>query len=151
MGDATFGGTTASVEWLGGLGSFVPNRQTLNAIYNPDPSETATIVTLVLESDDPSGPCDLVRDTMELTVNKAPEVFAGADKVICEADSADLSDATMGGSTSSIKWTGGLGRYYPHDSTLSAYYIPDPSEVGTTVNLTIVSDDPAGPCGIVYD
>ncbi|MFC2126283.1 PKD domain-containing protein [Bacteroidota bacterium] len=151
MGDATFGGTTASVEWLGGAGSFIPNRQTLNAIYSPDTSEIASTVTLVLKSNDPSGPCDFVTDSMYLTINKAPEVNAGLDKVICEGDSAIMSDATIGGTTSSIRWSGGSGAFYPNDSTLSAYYIPDPTEVGTSVTLTITSDDPSGPCGIVYD
>ncbi len=146
MADATIGGSATSVTWSGGTGTFTPNAATLNTIYTPDASETSSVVKLWLTTNDPVGPCVAVADTMLLTVNQAPTVYAGVDKVICEGDSADLGDATMGGSTISVTWSGGSGSFSPNANTLNAYYKPVPSEIGTTIILTLTSDDPAGPC-----
>ena len=145
MADATIGGSATAVTWSGGSGTFSPNANTLNTIYTPDASETASVVKLWLTTNDPV-PCVAVADTTLLTVNLAPTVYAGTDKVICEGDSAYLADATMGGSTSAVTWSGGSGSFYPNVSALNAYYKPAASEIGTTLTLTLTSDDPSGPC-----
>ena len=81
---------------------------------------------------------------MDLTVNVAPVVDAGIDKQLCFPDSVELSDASFSGSTSTVTWSGGAGTFYPNNTTLNAWYVPDASEIGTTVLLTITSDDPDG-------
>ena len=146
MSDANFAGSTCTIIWCGGLGSFHPNNTTLNAIYSPLASEIGTTVNLTLTSDDPTGPCLSVSDQVRITIQKAPEVFAGSDKIICEGSSVNMGDATFAGSTTSITWSGGLGSFLPNNSTLNATYIPNPSEYGTTISLTMTSNDPVGPC-----
>ncbi len=151
IGDATAGGSTTSVLWTGGSGTFLPNNTTLNVTYVPDPSETGTTVVLTVTTNDPAGPCPAVSDDVAITIYDMPEVNAGADKVLCEGENADLSDATSSGGTSSITWTGGAGVFLPDNTTLHATYVPDPTEIGNTVTLTLTSNDPAGPCNAVSD
>ena len=147
MVDAITSGSTDSIAWSGGLGNFLPNNYTLNAIYQPDPSEYGSDVTLRMQGFPPTGsPCGPVEDFVTIHINSLPIVNAGTDKIICEGDSAYLVDASFGGGTSSIQWSGGSGYFYPDNTTLNAYYVPTPSEIGTTVTLTLTSDDPAGLC-----
>jgi hypothetical protein len=91
-----------------------------------------------------------VSDQVRVTIQKAPEVFAGTDKVICEGESALIADATIGGSATSVTWSGGSGSYSPNATTLNATYTPTSGEVGTTVALTITTNS-IGPCSAVSD
>jgi PKD repeat protein len=151
MSDATFGGSTISITWSGGAGSFTPSTSTLLTTYTPDSTETGTTVTLYIETNDPVGPCVAARDSVDIAVNIAPLVYAGATKVVCGQDSVRLNDANFGGSTSSVTWSGGAGTFYPDPNTLNAVYFPTAGEIGSMIILTITSDDPAGPCDIVSD
>lgn len=151
FGDATIGGTATSVIWSGGLGTFTPNSTTLNAIYTPDPSEYGSVVFLTLTTNDPAGPCPAASDEVEVDIGIAARVSAGTDKVTCESDQVELTDASIGGSTSSVTWSGGLGTFLPDTQTLNASYVPAPAEIGTTVTLTLTSDDPAGVCTATSD
>jgi hypothetical protein len=147
MSDASFGGSATTITWSGGAGVFTPSTSTLLATYTPDPTETGTTVTLYIETNDPAGPCIAALDSVDVTVNVAPVVFAGLDKQLCYPDSIEMSDASFSGSTTSVTWSGGLGTFYPNTTTLNAWYVPDVSEIGTTVVLTMTSDDPDGPGG----
>ena len=74
-------------------------------------------------------------------------VDAGAPITICASDlPVSLSGSVTGDVTTGI-WSGGLGTF-ANPTNLSTTYTPDPSEIGTTVQLTLTSDDPdgAGPC-----
>ncbi|MBI4748116.1 MAG: putative Ig domain-containing protein [Acidobacteria bacterium] len=63
------GGGAATGTWSGGAGSFSPDANTLNAVYTPSTGEiTAGTVTLTLTTDDPSGPCGAVSDTVTITI-----------------------------------------------------------------------------------
>ena len=69
----SIGGGASSATWSGGAGTFAPDGTTLNATYTPSSSEvTAGTATLTLTTDDPSGPCPVVSDTMVITINRAP-------------------------------------------------------------------------------
>jgi hypothetical protein len=149
--DASTGGSTTSVSWsTSGIGTFIPNNTTLNAIYRPDPSEAGQTVTLTITTNDPPGPCGPVSDNVNITIEYAPIVNAGLDKIICESDVVVMSDATSGGSTASVTWSGGLG-VWSNVNDLNASYTPAASEIGTSVILTITTNDPAGPCNAISD
>jgi hypothetical protein len=150
IGDATSGGSTTSVLWTGGTGTFSPNNTTLNTTYIHAAGEVNSTVTLTITTNDPDGPCVAVSDQIDITINDAPEVFAGADQTICEGDVAVMSEATIGGGTSSITWSGGSGTW-DDVHKLDATYTPDASEIGSVVILTITTDDPAGPCTAISD
>ncbi len=154
LAGASRSGSANSIAWTtSGSGTFLPNPNTLNATYVPNTSDVGNAIRLYIQSNDPPGPCVPVIDSMELVINMAPLVSAGADKVICETDSIQLSDASFGGSATSITWSGGAGTFYPDPNTLNAWYVPAPSEVGSSVVLTITTNDNdgAGPCNAVSD
>ncbi|MDZ7608287.1 MAG: PKD-like domain-containing protein [Cyclobacteriaceae bacterium] len=155
LSDAVIGGSTNAITWTDstGLGTFLPNANTLNAFFVPAASQVGSKVKLYITTNDPAGPCGWVIDSLSITINGAPVVNAGSNQTICEADSAYLSDASIGGTASSVIWSGGSGSFYPNNTTLNAYYRPAISEIGSSVTLTVTSNDPdgAGPCGTAQD
>jgi PKD repeat protein len=151
MSDASYGGSATSISWSGGMGTFTPSTSTLLATYNPDSIETGSTVRLYIESNDPAGPCVAARDSVDVTIDIAPTVYAGITKEVCGQDSVRLIDAGFGGSTTSVIWSGGAGTFHPNANTLNAVYYPSAAEIGTIVTLTISSNDPAGPCDIITD
>ena len=147
------GGSASNGTWSGGAGTFNPNNTTLNAVYTPSAGEvTAGTVTLTLTTDDPTGPCLAVSDTMTITINPAATVNAGADQTVCASSPAVTLAGIIGGSASNGTWSGGGGTFTPNATTLNASYTPSAGEVSAgTVTLTLTTNDPAGPCGAVGD
>jgi PKD repeat protein len=148
LNDAGFGGSTTSIAWSGGAGTFYPNNTTLNAVYFPTAGEIGTIVTLTLSSNDPTGPCDIVTDQVDVNINTPPTVDAGVAQVVCESSSIIVS-GSIGGGASSATWSGGLGTFV-NNNLLITEYIPDSTEIGTIVTLRLTTDDPSGPCTPVF-
>jgi hypothetical protein len=71
--------TVAGGNWIGGAGTFNPNRTSANAIYTPSLSENGTAVTLTwnIPDLDGSGPCTATSDAMVITVNNFVLASAG--------------------------------------------------------------------------
>ena len=69
----SFGGGATASSWVGGTGTFNPNRNALNAIYTPSAAEvTAKTVTLTLTTNDPSGICTAVSDDISIAIGTLP-------------------------------------------------------------------------------
>ena len=80
----TIGGSASTATWTGGAGSFAPNNTTLNAAYTPTAAEiSAGKVSLMLTTDDPSGPCNAVSDTVILTISIDNPSFSYASGTYC--------------------------------------------------------------------
>jgi hypothetical protein len=78
-------------------------------------------------------------------------VNAGADQTICSGQSVTLN-GSMGGSSSSITWTGGVGIFVPDPNTINAVYAPSAGEISAgTVNLSITTNIPSGTCPAASD
>jgi hypothetical protein len=108
-------------------------------------------VTLTLTTDDPSGPCGAVGDSMTITINAVATVNAGLDQLIQAGGTATLAGSKGGGATSAT-WSGGGGAFSPDNMTLNAIYTPSQAEVDAgEVTLTLTTDDPAGPCPAAND
>ena len=77
-------GGIATGTWVGGTGTFMPNRTTLNAMYTPSEAEIkAGFVILTLQSDDPEGPCPANSDQVKILID---------DKgVSCHGDQINVS------------------------------------------------------------
>jgi large repetitive protein len=88
------GGSATSASWSGGLGSFSSNSD-LNAIYTPAVGETS--VLLILTSNDPSGPCGAISDSMMITINPIPAAPTVSDTTICSGESTTLTAVAPGG------------------------------------------------------
>jgi len=141
-------GGASSGTWSGGAGSFVPNNAALNATYMPTPAEIAAGgVTLVLTTNDPAGPCTATSDDVRITILPSATVNAGADLTVCASSPQAALAGTIGGGASSASWTGGSGTFNPSRSALNAMYTPTAAEIAAGgVTLTLVTNDPAGPC-----
>ncbi|MDX2043664.1 MAG: hypothetical protein SF097_20780 [Acidobacteriota bacterium] len=146
------GSGASSGSWVGGTGSFLPNRNTLNATYTPSAAEIAAgKVTLTLTTNDPAGPCGSASDQMVITINPAATVNAGPDQNLCGGAPVTLA-GSFGGSASSASWVGGTGTFTPNRNTLNATYTPSAAEISAkSVTLTLTTDNPAGICGAVSD
>jgi gliding motility-associated-like protein len=149
----TIGGSATSVTWTStGTGIFTPDVNTLNATYITSLADQASgFIVLTMTTNDPVGPCPSVSDDLELSISPVPLVSAGADLVVCAGLDAPLN-GTISGAVITGAWTGGAGTFSPSASDLNATYTPTAAELSAgSVILTLVSDDPIGPCLPVSD
>ncbi len=147
-------GSATNGSWSGGLGTFTPDANSLNATYEPTADEIAAgSLELILTSDDPDGPCAAVSDTILITFDPVVTVDAGANIAVCsDAPDAVLS-GMVGGAATGGSWTSdGTGTFIPDANTLDATYEPSMDDIADgTVILTLTTDDPDGPCEAVSD
>ena len=139
-------------QWSGGLGSFAPNAQTLNAQYTLSPFEQQSgSVTLTLTTTG-NGNCLAVNDQVTITVTPAPVVNAGADITACSnALQVPLNGTVQGGATTGQWSTSGTGIFSPSANVLNATYIASSLDsLNGSVNLTLTSTN-NGLCTSVSD
>jgi hypothetical protein len=136
--------------WSGGTGVYVPNANTLNAVYTPSVAErTAGTATLTLTSTG-NGNCNAVTDQMIITITPSPVVNAGVDKTVCANNAATTISATITGATGGV-WSGGTGAYNPSNTALNVIYTPSAAEISSgSVTLTLTSTGNAN-CNAVAD
>ncbi|HKQ58733.1 MAG TPA: FlgD immunoglobulin-like domain containing protein [Candidatus Eisenbacteria bacterium] len=148
VGGAATGGT-----WSGGTGSYSPNASAPGALYTPSAAEIAAGgVTLTLTTNDPAGPCGAVADQVRVTIAPSATANAGADATVCATSPVVQLAGVLGGAATSGTWSGGSGSFNPDDSTLNATYTPTAGEIAAGgVTLTLVSNDPSGPCAAASD
>ncbi len=133
--------STGSGQWISnGSGAFVPNSNTLNAIYVPSSADTgAGAVTLKLTTTN-NGACAASNSQFVATITSAPYANAGIDQSIC-----GNADAVLSGSINSVasgaQWsTLGSGTFSPNNSTLNATYIPSAADTsGHSVKLVLTT------------
>ncbi|HEX8549702.1 MAG TPA: gliding motility-associated C-terminal domain-containing protein, partial [Cytophagaceae bacterium] len=109
--------------WEGGLGTFSPERGTLNATYRPTEEEIASgSLILTLRSVSTNG-CASSSDDVKITFLKIPEALAGSDKSVC-ANNASLSlEGSVKNATGGIWETSATGgQFMPNSSDLKATY-----------------------------
>jgi hypothetical protein len=147
------GGSATSGTWSGGTGTFAPNANTLNAVYTPSATEIAAgSVELTLTTNDPDGPCGPATDKMKIFINPEATVNAGTDQTVCASSPNVTLAGIVGGSATSGTWSGGTGTFNPNANTLNAVYTPSATEIAAgSVELTLTTNDPAGPCPAVSD
>ncbi|MDQ3048953.1 MAG: PKD domain-containing protein, partial [Bacteroidota bacterium] len=87
-------------------------------------------------------------DQVNVTVDPIATANAGPPQTICAGTTATLAGA-VGGVATSGTWGGGAGSYSPNNNTLNAVYTPSVAEEAAgSVTLTLVSNDPSGPCPV---
>ncbi|MBW4889182.1 PKD domain-containing protein [Mucilaginibacter sp. HMF5004] len=86
-----------SFEWVGGTGTFAPNRNTLNAVYTPSAAEGTTgKVTLTLKAITPNPqPCDVVTSDVNITINPINSITSDAAKTICTGTAVNYQPAAV--------------------------------------------------------
>ena len=151
----SIGGSASSATWTSnGTGSF-DDASSLNAAYTPSAADlNAGMVVLTLTSDDPTGPCESSFDDMELSFSDAATInIDGTSTGTCDNSAVPVS-AVLGGSATSITWSGGSGTYTPNVFSENINYAPSASEIAAgSLILTATTNDPdgVGPCLAVSD
>ena len=145
-------GPTTTGKWTtSGNGVFAPNNLSMNPTYTPSPNDIAAgSINLYLESTG-NGNCVPEVDTVVVIFTQSPQVDAGTNIITCTNDPLFDLNATISGPTTTGVWTGGLGTFTPNDSTLTASYLADPSEIiAGSITLTLTSTN-NGNCLAVAD
>ncbi|MBN2681330.1 MAG: gliding motility-associated C-terminal domain-containing protein [Bacteroidales bacterium] len=90
-------------------------------------------------------------DIQAVTINALPDVEAGSNFSICAGQTISLS-GSVSGNVSSGTWTSSGTGSFANSASLSTTYTPSASDITNgTVNLTLTSANPAGPCSTSSD
>ena len=147
----SFGGGATSATWsTSGDGSFA-NSGDPTTIYTPGTNDIVTgSVTLTLTTNDPVTACPSESDFMVLTIDRAPEVFAGANASTCVTDNYQITDATAS-DYNTIAWSiqSGLGNL-SNPGIINPTYNPNPGDAASTVTLRLTATA-NGVCTDVFD
>ena len=140
---SSFSGTNAVASWsTSGNGTFS------GSIYTPSAADIFNgTVTLSYTNTPSDGVCSAVTDSMVVTINSSPTVYAGVNQTIC-SDGTILLSGSIGGSASSATWSAPSGSF-SSTTDLNATYTP--TITSGTVTLTLTTNDPSGPCGPATD
>lgn len=134
------GGGSVTGVWSGsGFGSFQNATSDLSNTYIPSPLDTLiSPIQLILTS---TGPCTVIKDTIQLLVKPAPIVNANIDQTLCANNAqVQLNGSIAGGASSAVWTTTGSGAFLPNDTTLNAKYMPSAGDVSLgTVQLVLHS------------
>ncbi len=96
--------------------------------------------------------CESERVPVTGTVNPPATSNAGVDQTVCASDPQVTLAGIVGGSATSGTWSGGTGTFNSNANTLNAVYTPSAAEIAAgSVELTLTTNDPAGPCPPVTD
>jgi gliding motility-associated-like protein len=138
-------------EWLTtGTGTF-DNANILNPVYTPGAEDIESGTVELIIHGMSGGTCGDSRDTMILTIDKQPAIFAGADASICGIQNYTLADATIDVAEAKVYWTTSGTGGFSDRTTINTTYIPSQGDiVNGFVELTVLYNQ-VGACSIVSD
>ncbi|MFT4770063.1 MAG: gliding motility-associated-like protein [Cryomorphaceae bacterium] len=124
--------------WSGGAGTFIPDANTLNALYNPTAAEIASGSLILTLTTTGNGNCVPEDDFVNISFTPSPTSNAGSDQTVCAND----AEVNLSGSISLASgaiWSGGSGTFLPNNISLGASYAPSAAEItagSATLTLT---------------
>ena len=138
--NGVIGGSASRCEWKGGMGTFEPDRTTLEAHYTPAENEKDT-VTLTLEGFNPRyKQCAPAQSKINLRIHREPHISAGGNKRVAD-DSKVMLHSELAGDAMLLTWkTDGSGTFSDANKADAVY---QPSKVdleNRKVQLTIVAE-----------
>ena len=147
--NGSFGGSATGLLWTSsGNGSFDDNTDP-NATYTLG-SNDITNGSVVLTAT-ATGSCPGTFDNVNITINPAATVDAGAPQTICLGSTVTL-DGTLGGSATGVTWSTSGDGSFNNINDPDAVYTPGANDqLSGTVTLTATSNNPAGPCPAAVD
>lgn len=144
LGTASVAGNTYA--WLPSTGLTATNVS--NPTFNLTNAGSTPIATTYTVTTTVTATGCSSTDQVIATVNPLATADAGPAQTICAGQTVALA-GTIGGSATSGTWGGGGGTYSPSNNDLNAVYTPSAGEISAgSVTLTLVSNDPAGPCPV---
>jgi len=135
--------------------SFDPSFVSSNpkAIFTPNAEDIARGNTrLTFTTNDPNGACPAAKDSINITFNSLPTVFAGFDQNVCSLTPSISISGSFDSPATSASWTTSGTGTFANRFNVSTTYIPSAADRNSgSVTLTLTTNDPAGPCGPVSD
>ncbi len=125
-------------SWVGGNGSFSPNRNTLNATYTPTVAEVNTGSVILTYESNVSGVCPQVSDDVKFNLKEGPIVDAGPDITICGNLEPFTLTATIQNAGNGFWNTSGTGQFSPSAANATLTYLPSPSDTSLTDTTKII-------------
>ncbi len=139
------GGAATSGIWNGmGGGSFDDNTQ-LSTLYTPSQAEiSAGQAILVLKTEDPSGPCLPITDTVIVTINPSPELTIHLTHPSCNGESTGSASVSVssGEPPFSFLWSDGQTTSSATNLAAGSYSITITDNNGCSSNTSIEIIDP---------
>jgi gliding motility-associated-like protein len=135
------GGSTTGTWTTTGTGTFSPNANVLNPVYNLSQADSAAGTFVLFLTSTNNGNCNPEYDSIIVTITSIPVVTAGADTTLC-ANNANyqLSGSVVGGAGTGQWTTSGSGTFTPSDTTLNAVYNPSPGDISAgSVTLYLIA------------
>jgi gliding motility-associated-like protein len=127
-------------SWVGGAGTFSPDRNTLNAVYTPTPAEVASGSLSLSVTTIASGSCAPVTGNINLSFVNSPAASSGGNQTICGNTSTVVLNGTISNAASQTWTTAGSGSFTPDANTLTATYHPSAADkTAGAVILTLTS------------
>lgn len=131
-------------NWSGPLGFTSATQNPMNAASTAGMAGTYNLSVSV-------NGCASAVGTTAVTVSPQATVNAGTDQSSCNGTAITLS-GTIGGGAALATWTTSGTGMFSNAGSLNSTYTPSAADVlAGTVNLTLTTNDPAGPCGAVND
>ena len=134
-------GGSSTGDWSSlGTGAFIPDNQTLNAIYQFSSIDSILGFAQIVLTSTNNGSCNAGTDTVLINIQPKPIVNAGSDIQICLGSPSVNITGTFA-NTSSIQWTSsGSGIFVPNDSSASITYVFSSADsIAGNVNLYLTS------------
>ncbi len=154
----TIGGSATTGLWsivsgAGTLSATNVSGTTVTANYTVNPSDVASdvIFRLTTNDTDGSGPCVPAFSDITISIHRAAQVSTLANLALCQDTPGIALGGSIGGSTSTAAWSGGLGSFSNVNDPNATYNFKNPNEINTNVVLTLTASDPdgSGPCSSV--
>ena len=149
----TFGQAIATnfdnIQWVNETGTgAIQNSTSPNATYIPSQADiTAGTVTIKLIAN-PLAPCgEVAEDQILITIEEAPEAYAGDDATICEGDTFTLVTATAE-NFDSLLWSAPTGGTFANGTTLTPTFTPSVAEILAGEAVLVLTAQPESPCAV---
>ncbi|MBI2274538.1 MAG: gliding motility-associated C-terminal domain-containing protein [Bacteroidetes bacterium] len=122
--------TQTGIWTSNGKGSFVPDANTLTALYVPAPEDSVKRSVLLTLTTTNNKVCAVTSSSMQIAINPAPFVNAGSDAVVCANDSL-ISLQGLVGNAGSGRWqSSGSGTFSRVDADpLHFTYTPSRADI----------------------
>lgn len=140
----------SSVSWSSsGTAGTLTDANTLTPTYNPSANDVASgSVTLTMTVAPLASCSNIISENVVINLIPMPEAFAGSNKIICEGENVDLSDASWANG-SSFTWTSTNSGIFVSSGANpgEVIYMPNTADIdngGTILTLTVTGEDACG-------
>lgn len=139
------------VNWItSGSGTFLTSFAESNVVYIPSPNDTAAGSVRIIVTTIDNGDCQAVSDTVNITIQKQPVIYAGVDRTMC----TDEKTITLSGSisnTGGIIWSSTGTGTFSDPTSLAPVYTPSVADKANGGAIFTATTTGTGLCKVYTD